>query len=291
MIRSMTGFGHSEYTENNITFTVEAKTVNHRYSDLYLRMPRQFTAFEDKIRSLVSKRILRGKTDLYITYDNASSQALEVVLNEELAQAYYDAFQKMSHKLGLSEDINASTLASIPDIIKVEKQDNNEEIASILLKAVELAIDELIQMRINEGEKLKESLLINLSIIEDFVVKVQKNASTVVEDYRTKLQERLSELVDIQTIDPNRIAAEIAIFADKCSIDEELVRMKSHTVQMRNMLNAGSPVGKKADFLIQEMNREVNTIGSKANSLEIINIVVELKSEIEKLREQIQNIE
>ncbi len=291
MLRSMTGFGHSEYTENDITFTVEVKTVNHRYSDIFLRMPKQLSALEEQIRSLVSNRIVRGKTDLYITYDNSSSRGQEVVLDEKLAQAYCDALRKVTSNLGLKDDINASTLARFPDILKVEKQDNNEEIGSILLKAIDIALDELLEMRIIEGEKLKESLFANLSAIEVFIGKIQEQSPSVVKDYKARLEERLAELVDWQLTDPNRIATEVAIFADKCSIDEELVRMKSHIIQMRNMLNAGSPVGKKADFLIQEMNREVNTIGSKANNLEITNNVVELKSEIEKLREQIQNIE
>lgn len=291
MLRSMTGFGHSEYTENDITFTVEIKTVNHRYGDIYLRMPKQLSVFEEQIRSLVSKRIIRGKTDIYITYDNSSSQIQEVILDEKLAKAYCDALRRITQSLGVKDDINASTLARFPDILKVEKQDNEEEIAPILLKAVDLALDELIEMRINEGEKLKESLFANLSAIEVFLGKVQDNAPFVVMEYKSKLEERLSELIDIQMADPSRIATEVALFADKCSIDEEIVRMQSHIIQMRNMLNAGSPVGKKADFLIQEMNREVNTIGSKANNLEITNNVVELKNEIEKLREQIQNIE
>lgn len=291
MLRSMTGFGHSEYTENDITFTVEVKTVNHRYSDIFLRMPKQLSALEEQIRSLVSNRIVRGKTDLYIAYDNSSSRVQEVVLDEKLAQAYCDALRKVTSNLGLKDDINASTLARFPDILKVEKQDNNEEIGLILLKAVDIALDELLEMRIIEGEKLKESLFANLSAIEVFIGKIQEQSPSVVKDYKAKLEERLAELVDWQLTDPNRIATEVAIFADKCSIDEELVRMKSHIIQMRNMLNTGSPVGKKADFLIQEMNREVNTIGSKANNLEITNNVVELKSEIEKLREQIQNIE
>ncbi|MGI6050817.1 MAG: YicC/YloC family endoribonuclease [Acetivibrionales bacterium] len=291
MLRSMTGFGHSEYTENDITFTVEIKTVNHRYGDIYLRMPKQLSVFEEQIRSLVSKRIIRGKTDIYITYDNSSSQIQEVILDEKLAKAYCDALRRITQSLGVKDDINASTLARFPDILKVEKQDNEEEIAPILLKAVDLALDELIEMRINEGEKLKESLFANLSAIEVFLGKVQDKAPFVVMEYKSKLEERLSELIDIQMADPSRIATEVALFADKCSIDEEIVRMQSHIIQMRNMLNAGSPVGKKADFLIQEMNREVNTIGSKANNLEITNNVVELKNEIEKLREQIQNIE
>ncbi len=291
MLRSMTGFGHCEYTENDITFTVEIKTVNHRYSDIFLRMPKQLSALEEKIRSLINSRIQRGKIDIYITYDNKSTEAQEVILDEKLAKAYCDALRKISEELGLRDDISATSLSRFPDILKVEKQDKDDLIGEILEKAVNLAIDELLQMRTREGEKLKDSLLFNLSEIEKYTGQIRDKAPLVVKDYKEKLENRLSDLIDLQRIDPGRIAAEVALFADKCSIDEELVRLKSHIMQMREMLDSGSPVGKKADFLIQEMNREVNTIGSKASDLEITRNVVELKSEVEKLREQIQNIE
>ena len=291
MLRSMTGFGHCEYTEKDITFTIEIKTVNHRYSDIFLRMPKQISAFEEMIRSLASAKIQRGKIDIYITYNNKSSDFQEVMLDEGLAKAYCDAMRKISVNLGLRDDISATSLARFPDILKVEKQDNNEEVGKILEKAFCLALDELLQMRTREGEKLKESLLLNLSAIEAYIGEIYEKAPFVVKEYKEKLEARLSELIDLQNVDPGRIAAEVAMFADKCSIDEELVRLRSHIMQMREMLDAGSPVGKKADFLIQEMNREVNTIGSKASDIDITRNVVELKSEIEKLREQIQNIE
>jgi len=291
MLRSMTGFGHCEYTENDISFTIEIKTVNHRYIDIFLKMPKQLSAFEDMIRSLASAKIQRGKIDIYITYDNKSSDFQEVILDEGLAKAYCNALRKISDELGLRDDISATSLARFPDILKVEKQENNEEVGRILEKAFNIALDDLIQMRTREGEKLKESLLMNLSAIEEYIEKIKEKAPLVVKEYKEKLEMRLNELIDIQKVDPVRIATEVALFADKCSIDEELVRLKSHIIQMREMLDAGSPVGKKADFLIQEMNREVNTIGSKASNIDITRNVVELKSEIEKLREQIQNIE
>jgi len=291
MLRSMTGYGHCEYTENDISFTIEIKTVNHRYIDIFLKMPKQLSVFEDMIRSLVSAKIQRGKIDIYITYDNKTSDFQEVILDEGLAKAYCDALRKISDGLGLRDDISATSLARFPDILKVEKQENNEEVGKILEKAFSMALDELVQMRTREGEKLKESLLANLSTIEDYIEKIKEKAPLVVKEYKEKLEMRLNELIDIQRVDPARIATEVALFADKCSIDEELVRLKSHIIQMREMLDVGSPVGKKADFLIQEMNREVNTIGSKASNIDITRNVVELKSEIEKLREQIQNIE
>lgn len=291
MLRSMTGFGHCEYTESDITFTVEIKTVNHRYTDTFLRMPKQISSFEDRVRSIILKRIQRGKVDIYITYENKSSNSQEVLLDDKLAKAYCDALKKIAESLGLRDDISVSSIARFPDILKVDKRDNDDAVGQILEKAVNQALDVLMDMRTREGEKLKESLFDNLAAIEVFMEKVKLKAPTVVRDYKGKLEDRLSELIDVQRVDPARLAAEVAIFADKCSVDEELVRLKSHISQMREMLNGGSPVGKKADFLIQEMNREVNTIGSKASDLDIIRNVVELKSEIEKLREQIQNIE
>lgn len=291
MLRSMTGFGHCEYTENDITFTIEIKTVNHRYSDIFLRMPKHLSPFEELIRSLASAKIQRGKIDIYITYDNKSSNLQEVKIDEGLAKAYCDALRKVTGSLGLRDDISVTSLARFPDILKVEKQENNEEAGKILEKAFNFALEELIRMRTREGEKLKDSLLNNLSVIETYIGKIREKAPLVVKEYKEKLESRLSELIDLQRVDPGRIATEVALFADKCSIDEELVRLNSHIMQMREMLDEGSPVGKKADFLIQEMNREVNTIGSKASDIEITRNVVELKSEIEKLREQIQNIE
>jgi uncharacterized protein (TIGR00255 family) len=291
MLRSMTGFGYCEYTENEITFTVEIKTVNHRYTDIFLRMPKQLSAYEEKVRSIVNSRIQRGKIDIYINYDNKSPQVQEVLLDEKLAKAYFDVLKKLTEELDLRDDISATSLARFPDILKVEKQENDESTGVILEKAVNLAIDELIKMRTREGEKLKDSFMCNLSTIEAYTEKIRGKAPLVVKEYKEKLENRLSELIDLSRLDPARIAAEVALFADKCSIDEELVRLNSHVMQMRDMIENGSPVGKKADFLIQEMNREINTIGSKASDLEITRNVVELKSEVEKLREQIQNIE
>ncbi|MGI6623428.1 MAG: YicC family protein [Clostridiaceae bacterium] len=291
MLRSMTGFGYCEYTENEITFTVEIKTVNHRYTDIFLRMPKQLSVYEEKVRSLINSRIQRGKIDIYINYDNKSPQVQEVLLDEKLAKAYFDVLKKLTEELDLRDDISATSLARFPDILKVEKQENDESTGVILEKAVNLAIDELIKMRTREGEKLKDSFMCNLSTIEAYTEKIRGKAPLVVKEYKEKLENRLSELIDLSRLDPARIAAEVALFADKCSIDEELVRLNSHVMQMRDMIENGSPVGKKADFLIQEMNREINTIGSKASDLEITRNVVELKSEVEKLREQIQNIE
>jgi len=206
MLRSMTGYGHCEYTENDISFTIEIKTVNHRYIDIFLKMPKQLSVFEDMIRSLVSAKIQRGKIDIYITYDNKSSDFQEVIFDEGLAKAYCDALRKISDGLGLRDDISATSLARFPDILKVEKQENNEEVGKILEKAFSMALDELVQMRTREGEKLKESLLANLSTIEDYIEKIKEKAPLVVKEYKEKLEMRLNELIDIQRVDPARIA-------------------------------------------------------------------------------------
>lgn len=291
MLRSMTGFGHYEYSEKDITFTIEIKAVNHRYFDIFLRMPKQISSLEDRVRSVLSSRIQRGKVDVYITYENQSENALVVVLDERLAKAYSDALRKIAGNLGLRDDLSASALARFPDILRVEKNDDDDVIGSILEKAVGQAVSVLLEMREKEGGKLKESMIFNLETIEGYLGKIRLKAPAVVKEYKEKLEVRLSELIDTPKIDPARLAMEVALFADKCSIDEEIVRLGSHIIQMKDMLDEGSPVGKKLDFLIQEMNREVNTIGSKASDLDVTRCVVELKNEIEKLREQVQNIE
>ncbi|HOK43981.1 MAG TPA: YicC family protein [Thermoclostridium caenicola] len=290
MLRSMTGFGCYEYSEDDITFTIEIKTVNHRYFDLFLRMPKQIQAFEDRVRSIVSNKIQRGKVDVYITCDNKAEDAIDVVLDERLARAYSDALKAMADHLGIKDDISVSTLARFPDILKVEKKEDDERIGNILEKAVDQAVSSLVEMREKEGEKLKESMVLNLQNVRAYLDKVRERAPLVVREYKEKLEARIEELAGMK-VDPARLAMEVALFADKCSIDEEIVRLESHIDQMNDLLEKGSPVGKKLDFLIQEMNREVNTIGAKASDLDITRCVVELKSEIEKLREQVQNIE
>jgi uncharacterized protein (TIGR00255 family) len=290
MIRSMTGFGYCEYSENGITFTIEIKTVNHRYFDIFLRMPKQISSFEDRVRSIISGRIQRGKVDVYITCDNKSEDASQVVLDERLAKAYSNALKTLANNLGLEDDVSVSILARFPDILKVENKEDDDRMGGILEKAVEKAVSSLIEMREKEGQRLKESMVLILETVKSYLNKVRERAPLIVKEHKEKLEVRLEELAGM-SVDPARLAVEVAIFADRCSIDEEIVRLGSHIDQMEDMLEQGSPVGKKLDFLIQEMNREVNTIGSKAGDLDITRYVVELKNEIEKLREQVQNIE
>jgi len=292
MIRSMTGYGHYEYQNEEIRMNIEIKTVNHRYCDVYIRLPRQLSCFEDKIRSLITSRVSRGKIDVFINWENIGEGKKEVILDEGLARAYYQAMSKIAQSLGLREDISSSSLARFPEILRVEKkEEDSEEIWTVLDKAVNEAVNNLLAMREAEGEKLKKSLLDICGSVEGYRQIILERAPHVVTEYREKRSARIRELLENNNIDEMRIAMEVAMFADKASINEELVRLKSHLEQFGQIVNLDGPIGKKLDFLLQEMNREVNTIGSKANDLEITRNVVDLKSEIEKIREQIQNIE
>lgn len=292
MIRSMTGFGRGEHQLDGREFQVEIKTVNHRYSDVFIKMPRQVGFMEDKVRELVSKAVSRGKIDVYITYNNTGEDAKSVVFDEPLAKTYISAVEALRDKFGLKDDITVSLISRYPDVMKVEQtQEDEERLWEILRVSVGKALDSLVAMRENEGEGLKTDLLARTDYIERILKEIGQRAPEIVRDYKTKLEARIKDIMEQQAVDENRLAMEIALFADRCSIDEETVRLASHLGQMRETLSLQQPVGRKLDFIIQEMNREINTIGSKANDLSITRNVVEIKSEIEKLREQIQNIE
>lgn len=292
MIRSMTGFGRGEAQSEGKEFLVEIKSVNHRYCDVFIKIPKHLSFLEDKVREAISKSISRGKFDIYISYENHGEDSKTLSLDEPLTKAYIKTAELLRDKFNLKDDISVSLVSKFPDIIKVEKADENEEILLSLLKdALDKAIKALILMRENEGLELKNSLLEKANNIENIIKDISVRAPEVVREYKQKLETRIKELLEQQSIDENRIAMEVAIFADRCSIDEELVRLGSHIIQFREALKLDIPVGRKLDFVVQEMNREVNTIGSKANDLNITKNVIEIKSEIEKIREQIQNIE
>lgn len=292
MIKSMTGFGRGSAANDGKEFLVEIKTVNHRYSDVFIKMPRSLSFLEDKVRETVSKSISRGKIDVYISFEDLGEDTKNVVLDEALAKAYIRTLQEVRDKYGLKDDIGVSLMTRIPDVLRVEKAEVDEgKIWSLLKAALDNALDALVNMRSKEGEGLKESLVEKAAYIENVLKDITARSPEVVKEYKQKLENRIKDILEQQTIDETRLATEVAIFADRCSIDEELVRLKSHISQLREALNIQQPIGRKLDFLIQEMNREVNTIGSKANDLVITRIVVDIKSEIEKIREQIQNIE
>ncbi len=292
MTRSMTGFGRGEFKSEKQDFLIEIKTVNHRYSDLFLKLPRQLSFLEDKVRETISKSISRGKIDVYVSYGEHGDDSRSVQLDEPLAKAYIKSIETLRDNFNLRDDISVSLVARFPDVLKIEKTEVDEdETWQGFKKALDASLDSLVKMREVEGEGLKNDMIERASYIKSIVKIIEDYSPQVVRDYKQKLENRLKELLDQQVVDESRIAMEVAIFADRCSINEELVRLNSHIKQFKQTLDMDQPVGRKLDFIVQEMNREINTIGSKANDIEIAKHVVEIKSEIEKIREQVQNIE
>ena len=293
MIKSMTGFGRGEAKDSERNFIVEIKSVNHRYNDIVVRMPKRLTYLEEQLKELVKDEIKRGRVEIYITLENTGQTDTKISLNAPLVQQYYDVLQEIKVKFPVQDDISVSLLSKFPDVLQVEAREEDEDEIWGCLKAATLkGLEMLIRMRLTEGEKLAEDILNKCNYITNIVGKIETRAPQVVLEYRQKLKERLNDLIDesIQ-VDESRINMEVVMFADKSSIDEEIVRLKSHINQLKNACTEKNPIGRKLDFLIQEMNREINTIGSKASDLEVINYVVEIKSELEKIREQVQNIE
>ncbi len=292
MIRSMTGYGQGKLISDDRKFTVEIRSVNHRYNDINVRLPRTLNYLEDKIRTFIKERVSRGKIDVFVSFETTSKDDFEVYLNENLLDAYLEQLNIIKNKSTVIDDISVSLLARFPEVIIVNKKEDDKDILwQLLEEALKEAFNNFLAMREKEGENLKEDLLAKLKVCENYLAKIKERSPNLAEEYKNKLEKRLQELLPDHSIDENRLAMEIAIFADHCSIDEEIVRLESHINQFRNILNHEEIVGRKLDFLVQEMNREVNTIGSKANDLQISQSVIELKSEIEKIREQIQNLE
>lgn len=292
-MKSMTGYGRGECVENNRRFIFEIKAVNHRYNDINIKLPRVLIKYEDAIKKKITESVFRGKIDVFVTFETFSVEDVNVKVNEALADNYINALQGLRERYSLKDDITLSLVAKFPDLITVDKSINeneDDEIKSCLDKALQQAIDNFVAMRIAEGESLKRDILLKTDIIAENVEKIVELAPLVEKNYKQRLTEKLSELKELN-IEESRIVTEVAIFAEKACIDEEITRLKSHIVQLRSILEENVPVGRKLDFLVQEMNREVNTIGSKSNDLDITNTIVFLKSEIEKIREQIQNIE
>ncbi len=292
MIKSMTGYGSAKGKAGDLEISVEVKSVNNRYLDTSIRMPRSFLFAEDAVKSAIGRHISRGKVDMFINVDSSAADDMNVKVNEPLLRGYLDAIRLISEKYGLENDLNAVSAARFPDILSVEKKDLDADAISAGIVAVaEEALRDFDAMRQREGEKLCTDVLTKLETISALVATVEREAPKTVEAYQNRLREKLNEVLSSPGIDENRILAEAAIFADRVAVDEETVRLRSHMSQLRTMLAGGSPIGRKIDFLIQEFNREANTIGSKCQNSDIAHVVVELKSEIEKIREQIQNIE
>ena len=292
MIKSMTGFGRCEVTENNRKFTVEMKAVNHRYLDVNVKMPKKLNFFESSIRNELKNYISRGKIDLFITYEDLSENTSNVHYNKELAAEYLKYLRQIQQDFGLEDDIRVSTLSKYPDVFTMEENDGDEEeIWKELKKALDGAAEMFVQSRIVEGENLKNDLIAKLDNMLKLVDFIAERSPQIIAEYRTKLQEKVKEMLGDNTVDENRLVTEVTIFADKVCVDEEMVRLRSHVETTKKALIEGGSIGRKLDFIAQEMNREANTILSKSNDLEISNCGIELKTEIEKVREQIQNIE
>ena len=291
MIKSMTGFGRYEYQTGSKKFTVELKGVNHRYLDVNIRMPKKFNFFETAIRTLLKQYALRGKVDIFITYEDNSESQAALKYNETLAAEYMRYFKQMEESFGIDNDIRVSTLAHCPEVLTMEeKPDDEDALWSGLQMALKGAFAQFVETRTTEGENLKKDILNKLSGMETLVGHVEERSPQIVEEYRKKLEDKIHELLDVP-VDENRMAAEVILYADKICTDEETVRLKSHISHMRDTLEETEGIGRKLDFIAQEMNREANTILSKSNDLEVSNYAIGLKTEIEKIREQIQNIE
>ena len=292
MIKSMTGYGSAKGVVDGLEISVELKSVNNRYLDTSVRLPRSFLFAEDLVKSLVQKHISRGKVDVFVNVDASQAGDMTVRVNEGLLKAYLEAIDHIAEEYQLQKDLTAMSVSRIPDVLSVEKKDlDAEAISAGMGVIVDQALADFDAMRLREGEKLRDDVLSRLQTISSLVEFVERKAPETVAEYRRRLEQKMAEVLDTSGIDENRILAEAAIFADHIAVDEETVRLRSHMAQLETMIRGNSPTGRKIDFLIQEFNREANTIGSKCQNSDIAHVVVDLKSEIEKIREQIQNIE
>ncbi len=292
MIKSMTGFGRCEVQKDSRKFTVELKSVNHRYLDVNIRMPKKLNFFETAIRTLLKSYANRGKVDIFITYEDLSQAQVSVKYNAALAAEYIKYLKQMEEEFGLENDVRVSTLSRYPEVFTMEEQsEDEEELWNGLKEALEGAFAQFVETRKTEGENLKKDILSKLDILSEQIGFIEERSPKIVAEYRAKLEEKMKELLSDTQIEESRIAAEVILFADKICTDEEVVRLKSHISHMRSTLEEQDEIGRKLDFIAQEMNREANTILSKANDIEVSDCAISLKTEIEKIREQIQNIE
>lgn len=292
MIKSMTGFGRCEVLKDSRKFTVELKSVNHRYLDVNIRMPKKLNFFETSVRTLLKSYADRGKVDIFITYEDLSQSQVSVKYNAALAAEYLKYLNQMAEEFSLDNDVRVSTLSRYPEVFTMEEcSEDEDELWNGLKEALEGAFSQFVEMRTKEGERLKEDILLKLDLLSEQIRFIEERSPQIIAEYRTKLEEKMRELLEDTQIDDNRIAAEVILFADKICTDEEVVRLKSHIQHMKETLEESNGIGRKLDFIAQEMNREANTILSKANDLDISNRAISLKTEIEKIREQIQNIE
>ena len=292
MIKSMTGYGSASGNAEGMKITVELKSVNNRYLDCSVRMPRSFLFAEDALKAAVQSHISRGKVDVFVSVDTSAAGDMLVTVNEPLLKGYLDAIRHIAEEYALPNDLTALSVSRFPDVLSVEKKElDADAITASICEIAERALNDFDAMRLREGEKLRDDVLQRLSVIDRLVSAVEEDSPKTVAAYRARLEQKMAEILGATGIDENRILTEAAIYADHIAVDEETVRLRSHMAQLKTMISGNSPTGRKIDFLIQEFNREANTIGSKCQNSDIAHVIVDLKSEIEKIREQIQNIE
>jgi len=291
-MKSMTGFGRAKLEINNRIYLVELKSVNHKYTDISIKLPRTLSYLEEDIKKKISNSISRGKVDVFINYENYSNQGKQIVINKDLAKLYIEEFKKIAKENNLKmKDIPVTEITKLPDVLSLKTVEDEEQITKEVMQVLDSAIQNFINMRSMEGNKIKEDLINRIENINEKVSKISECSTGLISEYVVKLNERIKDILKTNVVDESRLALETVIYADKCSVEEEITRLNSHILQFKKLLEEQGAIGKKIDFLIQEMNRETNTIGSKSGSLEITNLVIDIKTILEDIREQIQNIE
>jgi len=290
-MKSMTGFGRARLEENNRTYNIEIKSVNHRYNDVTVKMPKSISYLEEKVKKEILLNISRGKIDVFINFENNSAEGKNIKLNKELASIYIKELKELAEQNGINSSIPVTEISKFPDVLTIENVEDENIIWNELKTCLSEAVKNFVDMRENEGNRIKQDLKIRIQKVLEKVCEISVYSTGLVEEYVVKLETRIKEILKTDVVDKERLAQEIVIYADKCSVEEEITRLKSHINQFQELIEANVAIGKKIDFLIQEMNRETNTIGSKSGNLQITNLVIDVKTELEDIREQIQNIE
>ncbi|MBO5349434.1 MAG: YicC family protein [Clostridia bacterium] len=291
-MKSMTGFGKNKLEINGRSYSIEIKSVNHRYCDINVKLPRSISFYENEIKKLISSKVSRGKIDVFVEYTNYTNEGKSVVINKDLAKIYIQQLKELALEEKLNDDIKITEISKMPDVLQLKVDEGESDIIlNELMQCLNNAVENFVIMRETEGEKIKEDLQSRLNNINTMVQQISENTTGLIDEYVVKLGERIKEILKTDIVDETRIAQETVIYADKSSVQEELTRLKSHIQQFKNLLQAEGAIGKKLDFIIQEMNREANTIASKSVKLEITNLVIQIKTELEDIREQVQNIE
>ena len=291
-MKSMTGYGRAKLQKESREYIVEIKSVNHKYLDMNIKLPRNLFCMEDRVRKSISNKISRGKIDVFITYINNGIEGKNILINKDIARLYIKELEELANENNIASGLRATEISKLPEVLNIViDEDDEDKIWSDLNECLEEALSNFVNMRETEGERIKLDLEDRLNEINENVAKIIQNSTGLIEEYVVKLRNRIKEMLDTDIVDETRLAQEIVIYSDKISIEEEITRIKSHIEQFRTLLDEKDPIGKKADFIIQEMNRETNTMGSKSGSIDIINLVIKIKTQIEDIREQIQNIE